>query len=331
MTTKSREAQNSQPVNENLLDLNFFQHNESIFFVREVLDDIITQGAEILHLKYLRSQIKPYASRTLAQELIMNTSWAFEPLGFADITIESDEDIDLPAIDEWAGGVIPVRDADANALRLAVTPVREVRRTITTTQSKLKLDTDSVATPSGTSTRSGAVSSSSVSKAKNKQETQVRQVRKPQISVADELRKTFEEQKKKTAQSLKSCTVDADFSIIQIVEPHNLPPSLIVPKVTTKKALKSEPSTTQIRAVRPPAPTKQAAPRRKPLPKLVEPDTPIFDEEMHEINYGDKFVCAPGVTFKDGNVVKSRPQQSNPNQMTKAQYEHYLEEMKKNS
>ena len=129
---------------------------------------------------------------------------------------------------------------------------------------------------------------------------------------------------------MKAVTVDSDFTVIQINEPHGLPPALIVPKVTTKRAshvgdnnssVSRQPKPSLVKPVPPP--------KKRQVQKLIETDTPIFDDEISEISYSDKFVCAPGVTFKDGSTVKSRAQQSNPNQMTRAQYEQYLEEMKR--
>jgi hypothetical protein len=61
----------------------------------------------------------------------------------------------------------------------------------------------------------------------------------------------------------------------------------------------------------------------------VAPDAPVYDEEVANISYSDRFICEPGVTFKDGSVVKSRPPIVNPAQMTKDQYAAYLEEIKK--
>jgi hypothetical protein len=55
---------------------------------------------------------------------------------------------------------------------------------------------------------------------------------------------------------------------------------------------------------------------------------PIFDEEVSYISITDRFICSPGIIFKDGNISKSRPPQVNPNQLTKAQYEIYFEDMK---
>ena len=69
--------------------------------------------------------------------------------------------------------------------------------------------------------------------------------------------------------------------------------------------------------------------KRKILPKLLEPDVPVFDNEINEVSYSDKFVCAPGVTFKDGNVVKTRPPVSNAGQMTRVQYEDYLADLQR--
>jgi hypothetical protein len=71
-------------------------------------------------------------------------------------------------------------------------------------------------------------------------------------------------------------------------------------------------------------------PKRRKAAPLLPPDAPVFDEEVAAISYSDRFVCAPGVTFKDGAAVKSRPPVANTTQMTRAQYEAYLQEMMRN-
>jgi hypothetical protein len=120
--------------------------------------------------------------------------------------------------------------------------------------------------------------------------------------------------------------------MIQIQEPHGLPPSLIVPKISMKKVVGKveKPVAATTRAPRP-AIRKPDAPKKKPMGRLIEVDNPKFDTEIAEVTFADKIICAPGVTFRDGNAVKSRPPQNSANQLTRAQYEVYLEEMKRSA
>jgi hypothetical protein len=141
--------------------------------------------------------------------------------------------------------------------------------------------------------------------------------------------KTFEEIRKRSTTTTKAVTVDADFQVIPIQEPKGLPPSLIVPRVAAKKAVKDEkPAAASVRTARPAIRRPEAA-KRKPPAKVLEVDAPKFDTEMAEVTFADKIICAPGVTFRDGNAVKSRPPLTNANQLTRAQYEEYLAEMKR--
>jgi hypothetical protein len=129
---------------------------------------------------------------------------------------------------------------------------------------------------------------------------------------------------------MKAITVDADFTVIQIAEPKGLPPALIVPKVATRARPppRAAAAAAAARPARPPPPKKDA--KRRRVAPLLLPDAPLFDEEVAAISYSERFVCAPGVTFKDGGTVKSRPPVANTAQMTRAQYDAYLEEMMRN-
>jgi hypothetical protein len=131
--------------------------------------------------------------------------------------------------------------------------------------------------------------------------------------------------------STKAVTVDADFNVIQIQEPKGLPPNLIVPKIAGRKGAKEERekgSSISGRSVRVTI-LKPEPPKRKLPQRIVEVEQPKFDNEITEATFADKIVCAPGVTFRDGIVVKSRPPQNNANQLTRTQYEEYLKEMKR--
>lgn len=332
---QSQNIQSSSP--EYHFDNLLIQEQVGYDVVHSIIDQLITAGAKILHMKYIKSQIMPYASRTLARELVLNASWALEPIDNNDIFVQPDEDLDIPAIDEWASGVLPVRGSDSPGLRTSVTPQRELRRPTTTTHRARSQNTsgetnNESAGPASSRTSNTHVSARSPHNTIPNKESKKRQ--KPPPTEAQVIIKAFEEAKKKTAVTMKAVTVDSDFSVIQITEPKGLPPSLIVPKIGTKNKIpgKNEAIASRQNVANKRGTTvgrRQDRAKKKQLPKLLEPDTPVFDDVMNELSYSDKFVCAPGVTFKDGNVVKSRPPLSNAAQMTRQQYEDYLSEMKK--
>ena len=332
MTHSSRrdEKQASQ-VPEFFYDIFMAEQKISTDAVRDVIEQIVFDGASILHTKYLQSQIKPYASKTLARELVMNASWALEPLGDNSVFAEPDNDLDLPPIDEWAGGVLPVRSPDAIGLRSAIPPPRE-NKNPPTAGNKHRPQTSSNQTSRTAPSVETKPSANGSFKGRSNQQPKETPKKKPKpaVSEAVAITRLFEEAKKKTSIAMKSVTVDSDFTVIQITEPHGLPPALIVPKVTTKRATHVNENPVAVSRGPKPSIVKPAPPpKKKTTTKLIEPDLPIFDEEVAEVSYSEKFVCAPGVTFKDGNVVKTRAQQANPNQMTRAQYEQYLEELKR--
>ncbi|OHT04083.1 hypothetical protein TRFO_28442 [Tritrichomonas foetus] len=329
-------SQNNQPaIPSHQFDIRLFESHESTTTVHDFMNELVNKGAEILYMKYIQSQICPYASRTLARELVMNSSWAAFPLDNGDISADVDDDIELPLIDEWAGGVLPVRDTgDGIALRNSITPMRETRKTATTNIGSRGQKDGNASGKQSPMTTSRTVSSVMNRTSRNKNEMIARSRPKPPLTEAQIITRKFDEAKKKTNTMMKSVTVDSDFSVIQITEPKNLPPSLIVPKVTTKKPSNKQQkvaSTTMPRIMKPVAQKNDLKRKRRTQSRLIEQDQPIFDEEIAEVSYSDRFVCAPGVTFKDGSTVKSRPQQSNTTQLTRAQYNQYLEEMKRGS
>jgi hypothetical protein len=158
--------------------------------------------------------------------------------------------------------------------------------------------------------------------------TRPKRVVKPPTE-AEVILKAFEDARKKANITTKSVTVDADFNIIQIQEPHGLPPSLIVPRIAAKKIIKPERQSPASARTTRGINKKPETTRRKPQGRLVELDVPKFDTEVADMSFTDKVICSPGVTFRDGNSVRSRPPQTNANQLTRAQYEEYLEEMKR--
>lgn len=310
------------------------ERNKSFEVVREVLDCIIDQGATILHNKFLQSQRIPYASRTLARELVMNATWALAPLDDVEIETEPDDDLVMPPIDEWAGGVLPVRDPDATGLRTAVNPVIESKKPPQSARNNVKPPANSPAKGNSNPVKPPSEPSSARTRStriprEGNTSTKAKKV-KPPPTEAETIMKTFEEVRKRSTTTTKAVTVDAEFNVIQIQEPHGLPPSLIVPRITTKKAAKTEKPQPMInRAPRPSIKKPDTSNKKRPTPRLIDADVPKFDNEIAEVTFADKIVCAPGVTFRDGNAVKSRPPQNNANQLTRMQYEEYLEEMKR--
>jgi hypothetical protein len=289
--------------------------------VYSIIESIVASGAQILYTRYIESQKIPYASRTLARELVLNASWTSMPLDSRSPIVEPDADLALPPIDEWAGGVLPVRGSDPSSLRCSVTPQREVRRTQTLRRPLAVVEEPPPPRPKA---------ASAVARPSGARPARAARAVVPVVSEAERITKAFEEARKRTNVAMKAITVDADFTVIQIVEPKGLPPALIVPKVTTRTRQPPRPSAAVI-AARPvkPVPAKKETKRRKVAP-LLQPDAPAFDEEIAAISYSDRFVCAPGVTFKDGATVKSRPPVANTAQMTRAQYDAYLAEMMRN-
>jgi hypothetical protein len=289
--------------------------------VYSVLEQIVLDGAKILYMRYIQSQKIPYASRTLARELVLNASWASIPLTIPEIVAEPDMDLTLPPIDEWSGGVLPVRSAERVPLRASVTPQREMRRTGLFHRTRPVEEEVEKKTPRQPTTAISA----SPSKAAAKPKKAV-----PVITEAQIITKAFEEARKKANVIMKAVTVDSDFTVIQINELKGLPPALIIPTISTKGKAPAKTTTNVVAVPRVTRPvTRTEAKKKRPRTSLLQPDVPKYDEEVANISYADKFICAPGVTFKDGTVVKSRPPIVDNAQMTKSQYAVYLEEMKR--
>jgi hypothetical protein len=323
----ARNKSDAAQLPEFFFDCLLIDRSQSFSVARFIVDQLVISGAAILHSKYVRSEGIPFASRAICKELIMTSSWVQLPLDDFDVSADPDDDLKMPPIDEWAGGVLPVRDADATGLRTAVTVASEMRRTHpgsrpprvniaqgTEVQPPPAAPTNTAPRTSRTPGNAGAAKPKAA----------------PVTTEAETILKTFEEIRKRSTVSTKAVTIDAEFNMIQIQEPHGLPPSLIVPKISMKKVAGKveKPLVSTARPVRPPI-KKPDAPKKKAMGRLIEIDAPKFDTEIVDVTFADKIICAPGVTFRDGNAVKSRPPQNSANQLTRAQYEVYLEEMKR--
>ena len=69
--------------------------------------------------------------------------------------------------------------------------------------------------------------------------------------------------------------------------------------------------------------------KRKALPSLVDAEAPKFDEDTVEMNMTERFVCMPGVTFRDGSSVKSKPMHVREGAITRMQYEQYRRDLER--
>jgi hypothetical protein len=294
--------------------------------VYSIIESLITASAQILYVHYMESQKVPYASHTLARELVLNASWSSVLLESPDVEANPDADLPIPPIDEWAGGALPVRNTDTSNLRTAVTPQREFRQTGPLRRT-IPLP-DEVPTPV-------VKVASSPTKPLIKAGGEKKPTRTVILTEGQIITKQFEEARKKSNSSMKAITVDSDFTVIQVQEPKGLPPALIIPKVVMKakpQAAVKPPTnfgTISQTALRSPPPRNDSKKKRKLPSMIIQPDIPVFDEEIATVSYSDRFVCAAGVTFRDGNVVKSRPPAANAAQMSRSQYDAYLEEMKR--
>ncbi|OHT04824.1 hypothetical protein TRFO_27609 [Tritrichomonas foetus] len=313
------------------------ENNRANDVVRDIISQILNDGAEILHKKELKSKKLNFAARSLTKELLTNIIWAKPTIDSDDISAEPDDDLMMPPIDEWAGGVLPVRDAEATGLRTAVDPTPTPKPTPHSGRRRQNTAAVPKSTPAETTieVKPPTDSKSATSRTRTGVNTSSRNARKkvkPPPTAADTILRTFEDVRKRANVTTKSVTVDADFTVIQITEPHGLPPSLIVPRIQTKKIAKNEKTGNErsiARSTRTPRATikKPEAPKKRPPPKIVETDLPRFDNEVSDLTFSERIMLSPGVTFKEGNAVKSRPPQTNTNQLTRAQYEQYLEEM----
>jgi hypothetical protein len=319
------------PVIEFPFDLRLQESKSAADEVYALIETLITSGAQILYMRYIESQKIPYASRTLGRELVLNASWASIPLDINEPAADPDDDLVIPPIDEWAGGVLPVRDTDTATLRTSVTPQREFRQTGPLRRTLQPQD------ESSDSRRAPVEKPTSTTRPVQRSGGDKKRAKAPPVVTEGQIiMKQFEEARKKSNISMKAITVDSDFTVIPIQEPKGLPPALIVPKIGLKAKSPVLPTTTKAGSALGAIPKgpRLSGPRnetkKKRMPSLIlAPDVPVFDDEGANISYTEKFVCAPGVTLKDGTIVKSRPPAVNSSQMTRNQYESYLEEMKR--
>jgi hypothetical protein len=312
------------------LDLCLQDPKLSSAVVYGIVEDLIALGAQVLYRRYIESQRIPYAARTLARELVLNASWASIHLDNEEITALPDDDLTIPPIDEWAGGVLPVHTSDTSDLRTSVTPQREFRQTGLLRRSLHPPDEIAEC-------RRGAGERPNVLVPRlNARSDHEKKLAKPIIALTEGqiITKAFDEARKKTRMAMKTLTVDSDFSVIQIQEPKDLPPPLIVPKVSAKAKSVVAIRTTATLSVIPKAPRGSLSKvdgklKKKPLAALLQPDLPVFDEAIATISHTDRFVCGAGVTFRDGPIVRSRPPPTNNAQMSRDQYDAYLAEMQR--
>lgn len=320
----------NDPSEEINYDSILLEKHDSEEAVSEIIDAIILNGAKILHTHYLETQINSYTTKTVGIELIMNSTWAKLPLGAQPSLSETlpDDDLELPKIDSWANGALLV--FESMPLRTSYTQEYPIPKK----QKKAKKEKDQIASqnPNNESTKKVENQTKSFTNRTSKQvKTYTRKTIKASKQNSEPLimNKIFENTKRSAG---KNITIDSDFNVIEIVEHKNFATSLIIPKVTAKKFQKDESSTKTLKPKRRiPIQRREVKLQKKPLPKLLQVDNPSFDEDQQIASVSEKIVCTPGVTFKEGNYVKSKPVHSNPNELTRSQYQEYLEEFKKNS
>lgn len=320
--------------------INFDSHlllqHDSEDAVREIIESIITSGANILHTHYLQMQINPYTTKTIGLELIMNSTWANFPLGSQPNISDTipDDDLELPKVDSWANGALLV--FESMPLRVSHTqecPVKKMsikekkgnkgnkRNDQITHQNSFKHSTNKendelMLSPKKSLKQTRIFSKKTLVPSKQNSGTLT-------------MNKIFEETKKSAG---KNITIDSDLNIIEIVEHKNFATSLIVPKVATKRFQKDESPTKALNPKRRiPIQRRETKLKKKPLPKLLQVDTPSFADDQQTLSVAEKFVCSPGVTLKEGNFVKSKPKQLKPNELSRSEYQEYLKEFKKNS
>ncbi|KAK8881567.1 hypothetical protein M9Y10_004311 [Tritrichomonas musculus] len=307
-----------------------FLQRDSEEVVNEIIESIIMNGAKILHTNYLKTQINPYIAKTIGQELIMNSMWAKLPLGDELNELEGlpDEDLELPKIDSWANGSLMV--FESMPLRSSC-PQEKLVHKISQKEKKPK---DQKGNQNSNNEASEKVVNQKTSSPK-------KTVKSPKLTSNKTIKATkqssgqlmmnriFEETKKSNG---KNITMDSDFNIIEITEHKSFTSSLIVPKVTTKRLQKDEPVSKITKPkIRIPIQKRDTKIRKKPLPKLLQVDTPIFDEDQQTAPVVENFNCSPGVTFKEGNLIKSKPASFISNEFTRAQYQEYLKELQSTS
>jgi hypothetical protein len=290
--------------------------------VHSVLEELLADCDRIVYLRYLHAQIVPYTGHTITYELILNASWVRLPLGDALEDISPDRDLPLPRIDHWANGALVVEAPSSVTLRSSVSdsvdeaPITQPKRVRVLQDPDEPLD-------SPKSRCSDLSTSRFVARAGE------RPVRiTADLSLVNRL---FDEKKKQSTFAGKDITVDRDFNVILIQGQKPAGPAVIVPKIATRKPGKPPETVVPPRRAIRRAVDKDRVSRvqTQTLPKLVQPDVPVFDELVPEIRTADSVICAPGVTYKEGSVVKSKYRPSQAGTFTRAQYEEYVKDLEK--
>lgn len=297
--------------------------------VSDIIETIILNGAKILHKHHLETQINSYSTKTMGIELIMNLTWAKLPLGAEPSYSDTlpDDDLELPKIDSWANGALSV--FESMPLRSSCAHEYPVKKK-TKKESKAN---DQIINQNSFNEITEKVENQSKSFHKTLKPARIYSKKTIKSSKQNSepltMNRILADTKKLTG---KNVTIDSDFNVIEIAEHKNFATSLIIPKVTTKRLQKDEPPTKPLKPKRRiPIQKRESKLQKKPLPKLLQIDNPSFDEDQHATSVAEKIVCSPGVTYKEGNYIKSKPIHANPNELTRSQYQEYLEELKKNS
>lgn len=305
-----------------------FEQRESEDAAHQIIETILLSAFDILHTHQLQKQIKPYAAKTISQELIMNSMWAKLSIG-PNLSINDtipDDDLEMPRIDSWANGALDVfEDIQLRSSTAEEHSFKKIGKVKEKPSSSLSFQI-----PEETKEKQTVLSPSKKKKTIQTPKKITSSHTKSQLpnNSASAIQRLFDETKKSTS---KNITMDADLNIIEIAERKGMASSLIVPKVATKRFPKID-NTSKTPAKRMTYQRRDTkSQKKKPLPKLLQPDLPTFDETATTEPIADRVICAPGVTFKEGSMVKTMPYVLKPNEISRAQYQAYIDDFTRNS
>ena len=313
--------------------------------IQEIINVLINDSYSIIRDKKLDEKKNSYAASTLSKELLINASFALFELGPQIESVEADEDLELPKPDQWCSGVIEFVKPEeihyrTNELPERNPPTEKNKKEKEKKISKTVIQTNkTVSDSSAKSTtrrnqqkqaRSSSINSNLIQQPISNDFHQ--EISKPQVPHSTALVNKYESFKKQMMNAGKNFTVDSEMNVIPINDPKIASNLLIVPRVTAKKANKPvDMAQTQQKKAR--SNIQLSRPLRKrhnPTSKLIPTDQPIFDNDIPDVS-ADHFIIKPGVTIKDGTMVKSAPLSFQTNKYTRNQYNEYVQQIKENS
>lgn len=314
---------------------------ESQIEIKLLINDLINNSVRIARSHELWNEKSKYAAKTISQELLLNATAAEFTLDQELIDINPDDDLELPRPDQWCSGVIPLITPDAINFRTTVLPERNNPHVVVPKPPKKEPQ----ATPEKKeSPQRHAVQQQSTNKSQklskefktptqsNADNSRSRSMlsqsyMKTNLSPATQILKAFEISKKQTQGSGRNFTIDSENNVIPIHDPKQLANVLIVPRVQTKRP-KQEETVSQPRKYKPAAvPVNRLSKKKKAVSRLLQPDQPVFDEEIQDYS-ATNMVANAGVTIRDGTLVKNVPKPNDTDKITMAQYEEYIHTLK---